>query len=311
MRSLITLKALTYAPTGGIVAAPTTSLPEQIGGVRNWDYRFCWLRDATLHARRAAGRRLPRRGGGVARLAAARGRRRSRGPPDHVRRRRRAPAARVRARLAARLRGLAPVRIGNAASGQLQLDVYGEVIDALYSGPAARDAAGTRRHGRCSGVIIECLEDALAGAGRRASGRCAARGGTSCTRRSWPGSRSTARSRAIEELGLDGPVERFRQMRDEIHAEVCARASTPSATRSRSTTARRQLDASLLLIPLVGFLPADDPRVVGTVEADRARAHAGRLRAALHPDDQAGGRAAARRGRVPRVHLLAGRRRWR
>ena len=131
-RSLITLKALTHAPTGGLVAAATTSLPEFLGGVRNWDYRFCWIRDAALALDFADGRWI--RGGGdrMARLGDPRRRRRPRRPADHVRDRRRAPARRVRARLAAGLRGSAPVRVGNAASGQLQLDVYGELADAIY-----------------------------------------------------------------------------------------------------------------------------------------------------------------------------------
>ena len=132
MRSLITLKALQYRPTGGIIAAPTTSLPEQPGGVRNWDYRFCWLRDATFALNALLARRLHRRSDAVARMAAARGGRIARGSADPVRRHRRAPPRRVRDPLAARLSGRGPVRVGNAASKQFQLDVYGEVMDTLH-----------------------------------------------------------------------------------------------------------------------------------------------------------------------------------
>ena len=133
MRSLITLKALTYAPTGGIVAAPTTSLPETLGGIRNWDYRFCWLRDATLSLLALDERWLLRGGWVLAGLAAARGCRRPGAGADHVQHHRRAPADREwEVDWLPGYEGARPVRIGNGAHGQIQIDVYGEVMDALY-----------------------------------------------------------------------------------------------------------------------------------------------------------------------------------
>ena len=183
LRSLITLKALTYAPTGGIVAAPTTSLPEAIGGVRNWDYRYCWLRDATftLYALMPAGyteEAIAWRDWLLRAVA---------GDPAELQ---------IMYGLAGERRltelelpwlpgyeGSRPVRIGNAASDQLQLDVYGEVMDALLRGAPRRASTPTPASWALQRVLLDVPRDGLAGARRRASGRCAGRGATSRTRR--------------------------------------------------------------------------------------------------------------------------------
>ena len=183
VRSLIVLKALTYAPTGGIVAAPTTSLPEQIGGVRNWDYRYCWLRDATFALARARRQRLHRRGARLAALAAARRRRRSGRPADHVRRR---PASggcpSSSCRGSPGYEGSQPVRIGNGASTQFQLDVYGEVLDVLHQARRARPRAGRGLVGAAARAA-RVPRAALARAGRGDLGGARRRGATSPTRR--------------------------------------------------------------------------------------------------------------------------------
>jgi GH15 family glucan-1,4-alpha-glucosidase len=265
VRSLVTLKALTYEPTGGIVAAATTSLPETLGGGRNWDYRFCWLRDATLTLE------CLMRGGFYDEAMAWRDwlLRAIAGDPSQMQIMYGAAGER-------RLdewevdwlpgyEGSAPVRIGNAAAGQYQLDVYGEVMSALYE--ASR-----------SGDTIELpawqLQRSLMGfleAGWREpdDGIWEVRG----PRRHFTHSKVMAwvaidrAIRTIEECGVDGPVERWRKVRQEIHDQVCEQGFNVDKGSFTQYYGSDQLDASLLMIPLVGFLPATDPRVKGTIEA--------------------------------------------
>lgn len=265
VRSLITLKALTYAPTGGIVAAATTSLPEQQGGVRNWDYRFCWLRDATftLNALLLAGYHEEAIAWREWLLRAVAG-----SPDDlqilySVTGERRLDEYEV-----GWLPGYgdaAPVRVGNAAAKQFQLDVYGEVMDTLHlarvAGLHPEPAAW-----RIQLVLLEFLESHWQ---QPDEGIWEMRG----PRRQFTHSKVMAwvafdrAIRDVEAFGLDGPVERWRQVREAIHAQVCgAGYDAPRNTFVQSYGAT-QLDASLLLIPQVGFLPPDDPRVRGTVEA--------------------------------------------
>jgi len=264
-RSLITLKALTYAPTGGIVAAATTSLPEFLGGVRNWDYRYCWLRDAalTLDALLSAGyvEEAARWRDWALRAVA--------GDPEDLQ---------IMYGLGGERRldeseldwlpgyeHSRPVRVGNAASGQRQLDVYGEVVDTMYR------ARGLGMTPVPAGWSTLCrVVDWVEGHWREPDeGLWEVRG----PRRNFVHSKVMAwvaadrMVRSIEESGLDGPLERFKQMRADIHAEVCREGY--DATRNTFTQyyGSTQLDAALLLIPQVGFLPPSDPRVVGTVEA--------------------------------------------
>jgi GH15 family glucan-1,4-alpha-glucosidase len=264
-RSLITLRALIYAPTGGIVAAVTTSLPERIGGGRNWDYRYCWLRDATftLLALMDAGyyeEAANWREWLVRALAGA-------------------PAQ------AQTLYGLAgerrltewevpwlpgfehsrPVRIGNAAALQSQLDIYGEVADAFYH---------ARRGGLAPVAIDWAVQRALTQHVERIwtepdEGLWEVRG----PRQHFTHSKVMAwvaldrAVQAVESYRLDGPIERWRQTRARIHAEVCERGFNTRLGSFVQAYDSSELDASLLLIPLVGFLPPTDPRVRGTVEA--------------------------------------------
>jgi GH15 family glucan-1,4-alpha-glucosidase len=264
-RSLLVLKALTYAPTGGIVAAATTSVPERVGGVRNWDYRYCWLRDTTLTllAMLNAGYHEEAEQWRDWLLRAIAG-----DPADLQIMYGLAGERRLDERELEWLpgyEGSRPVRVGNKASEQLQLDVYGEVIDALYQ---------TRRHGApaddniwaMAGAVLDWLED---GWRERDSGIWEVRGEprhfTYSKVMAWVAFDRAIR--AVEELGRDGPVDRWRALRDEIHAEVLERGYDPDRRTFTQSYGSRELDASVLLIPLVGFLPADDERMVGTVEA--------------------------------------------
>jgi GH15 family glucan-1,4-alpha-glucosidase len=265
VRSLVTLKALTYAPTGGIVAAATTSLPEALGGVRNWDYRYCWLRDATLTLLA-----LVRAGyDGEARawrdwlLRAIAGR------PEEVQIMYGIAGERRLTELELEwlpgYEGAAPVRIGNAASRQRQLDVYGEVMDALYharlSGlePSAEAWALTRK-------LLQWLED---GWREPDEGIWEVRGPqrhfTHSKVMAWVAFDRGVRS--VEQDGLEGPRDRWRALRDEIHDQVCRDGFSEKLGAFTQSYGLDRLDASLLMIPLVGFLPADDERVVGTVAA--------------------------------------------
>ena len=264
-RSLITLKALTYAPTGGIVAAPTTSLPEKLGGVRNWDYRFCWLRDATLTllALMNAGYYDEAQAWRDWLLRAAAG------SPSQLQ---------IMYGLAGERRlseyevpwlpgyeQSTPVRIGNAAHGQLQLDVYGEVVDTLFQGK--RGGLETRpADWNFLRAILEHLEQVWSCPDQ---GAWETRGDpqhfTFSKIMSWVA--LDRGIRAIEVNKVEGPVERWREVRQRIHAEVCARGFNRELGSFVQSYDSKNLDASLLLIPTTGFLPADDPRIRGTIEA--------------------------------------------
>ena len=265
LRSLIVLKALTYAPTGAIVAAPTTSLPEHIGGVRNWDYRFCWLRDATftlyalLHSGFCDEAKAWR--DWLVRAVA--------GKPEQ---------ARIMYGVAGESRlpelelpwlaGYAdsrPVRIGNGAAGQFQLDVYGEVMDTLHL---------ARRLGMSSDDDSWRVQRSFAMFVEQAwqqpdEGIWEIRGPrqhfTFSKVMAWVALDRAVKS--IEQFGLDGPLERWRACREAIHADVCARGYDASIGAFVQSYGAKQLDASLLLMPAVGFLPPEDPRIHGTIAA--------------------------------------------
>src|SRR5581483_9517445 len=263
--SLVVLKALTYQPTGGIVAAPTTSLPEQIGGQRNWDYRFCWLRDATftLLALMNAGFVSEARAWRNWLLRAVAGDPANAQILYGVAGERRVPEFELDELPG--YAGSAPVRIGNAAHEQFQLDVYGEVMDALHHARLA--ALPSDDH---AWSLQRNLMDFLEGVWEHPDeGIWEVRG----PRRHFTHSKVlawVAFDRAIdtvERLGLDGPVTRWRQIREEIHEEVCREGFNVELNSFTQAYGSTELDASTLLIPLLGFLPPDDPRVVGTIEA--------------------------------------------
>ncbi|MFN8661276.1 MAG: glycoside hydrolase family 15 protein [Thermomicrobiales bacterium] len=264
-QSLLVLKSLTYAPTGGIVAAPTTSLPEVIGGVRNWDYRYCWLRDAslTLMAMLQAGYRTEAAAWEEWLLRAVAG------SPDDVQIMYGiAGERRLDERELPWLPGFLdsrPVRVGNAASHQLQLDVYGEVIDAAYH--ARRYGVnGSESNWALLRHLLTWLED---GWREKDAGIWEVRGEprhfTHSKVMAW-----VAFDRGVrmcEEFGLEGPVARWRAIRDEIHAEVLERAWSPRLEAFTQSYGVDELDASVLQMPIVGFLDARDPRFISTVAA--------------------------------------------
>jgi GH15 family glucan-1,4-alpha-glucosidase len=264
-RSLITLKALTYAPTGGIVAAPTTSLPEQLGGPRNWDYRFCWLRDATLTllALMNTGYYDEARAWRDWLLRAAAG------SPAQIQIMYGVAGERWLAEREVPWLGgyenSKPVRIGNAAADQLQLDVFGEVMDALHHARLGglQDLTAAWEFQR---ALLAHLETEWRAPDE---GIWEVRGG----RRHFTYSKVMAwvafdrGIKTAEAFRLEGPVDRWRRIRAEIHEEVCRRAFNPDLGSFAQAYDSDLLDASTLLIPQVGFLPPNDPRVQGTVEA--------------------------------------------
>jgi GH15 family glucan-1,4-alpha-glucosidase len=265
MRSLITLKALTYAPTGGLVAAATPSLPEDIGGSRNWDYRYCWLRDATfsLYALMLAGyddEALAWRDWLLRAVAGSPSQLQIMYGPAGERR-----LTEVELGWLPGYEGSAPVRIGNAASGQFQLDVYGEVMDCLHQARRAGVAES-----ETAWDLQLSLMDFLEGHWRDPDeGIWEVRG----PRRAFTHSKVMAwvaadrAVKAVEQLGLPGPGERWRALRSEIHADVCEHGYDAERRTFTQSYGRPELDASLLMLPLVGFLPAHDERMVGTVAA--------------------------------------------
>jgi GH15 family glucan-1,4-alpha-glucosidase len=265
LRSLITLKALTYEPTGGIVAAPTASLPEKIGGARNWDYRFCWLRDATFTL-------LALMNSGYTEEASAWHNwllRAVAGAPANMQimygimgQRR---LLEWEANWLPGYENSLPVRIGNAAHAQLQLDVYGELIDAFHQARVTElklDEGSWDLECRVVAHLAEVWDHPDHGIWER---RGEARHYVFSKVMTW-----VAFDRAIksaERFGFEAPIAEWRTLRDTIHREVCERGFDPGLNSFVESYGSQLLDASILLLPAVGFLPASDPRIRGTIAA--------------------------------------------
>ncbi|MGH7905157.1 MAG: glycoside hydrolase family 15 protein, partial [Candidatus Binataceae bacterium] len=265
LRSLITLKALTDGATGGIVAAPTTSLPEWIGGVRNWDYRFCWLRDATftLYALMSSGYTDEAREWREWLLRSVAGQPQKLQIMYGIAGERRLTEMEI-----PWLAGYGesqPVRVGNAAHGQFQLDVYGEVMDSLY---LARKHA-IQHEGEAWNVQLAIMDFLETGWEQPDEGIWEVRG----PRQNFTHSKVMAwvafdrAIKAVEKFGLEGPIEKWRVLRDKIRADVLARGFSKDRNAFVQHYDSDEMDAALLMIPLVGFLPATDPRMLSTIDA--------------------------------------------